>query len=82
MDEYFSGVRRGKWREIFRKKGLSALRECVFSPSTGPQDSREKLKKHCSYWEEHSVKLLSSIDIEREVSREIESNRVPPRTVI
>ena len=36
LDEYTFGVRRGKWREIFRKKGLSALRECVFSPATGP----------------------------------------------
>ena len=40
LDEYTVGVRRGKWREIFRKKGLSALREWVFSPSTGPQESK------------------------------------------
>ena len=29
LDEYTFGVRRGKWREIFREKGLSALREWV-----------------------------------------------------
>ena len=27
LDEYTFGVRRGEWCEIFRKKGLSALRE-------------------------------------------------------
>ena len=27
LDEYSFGVRRGKWREIFRKNGLSALCE-------------------------------------------------------
>ena len=48
--EYTFGVRRGKWREIFRKKGLSALREWVFSPSTGPQESKERLQKHWNYW--------------------------------
>ena len=46
LDEYAFGVRRGKWREMFRKKGLSALREWVFSPSTGPQESKEKLEEH------------------------------------
>ena len=35
--EYSFGVRHGKWREIFREKGLVALREWVFSPATGPQ---------------------------------------------
>ena len=40
------GLRRGKWREIFRTKALSALREWVFSPSIGPQESKEKLQKH------------------------------------
>ena len=47
--EYTFGVRRGKWREIFCKKCLSALCECVFSPSTGPQESKDKLKKHWNY---------------------------------
>ena len=51
MDEYTFGVRHGKWREIFRKKGLSALREWVFSPATGPQESKEELVKHWKYWE-------------------------------
>ena len=46
LDEYTFGVRRGKWCEIFRKKGLSALREWVFSPATGPQESAERLEKH------------------------------------
>ena len=46
LDEYTFGVRCGKWREIFRKKGLSALREWVFSPATSPQESKERLEKH------------------------------------
>ena len=37
--EYTLGVRRGRWREISRKKGISALREWVFS-ATGPQESK------------------------------------------
>ena len=44
LDEYTFGVRRGKWREIFRNKRLSALREWVFSPSNGPQEIKEKLQ--------------------------------------
>ena len=31
------------------KKGLSALREWVFCPATGPQESKEKLEKHWHY---------------------------------
>ena len=34
LDEYTFCVGRGKWREIFPKKGLSALRKWVFSPPT------------------------------------------------
>ena len=41
LDEYTFGVRRGKSRKIFRKKGLPALREWVFSPSTGPMKVRQ-----------------------------------------
>ena len=37
LDEYTFGVRRGKWREIFREEVLAALREWVFSPAKGPQ---------------------------------------------
>ena len=78
LDEYTFGVRRGKWREIFRTKGLSALREWVFSPPTGPQESKEKLQKHWNYWEQHSPHFLSSLHIEQAVPRKIKSNRVPP----
>ena len=46
LNEYNFGVRRGQWCEIFRKNGLSALREWVFSPSTGPQESKDMLQKH------------------------------------
>ena len=50
LDEFTFGVRRGKWREIFREKGLSsALREWVFSPATGPQESKNKLGEHWQY---------------------------------
>ena len=78
LDEYTFFVRRGKWREIFRKKGLSASRESVFSPFTGPQENKNRLQKHWRYWEQHSSNLLLSLDIEKEVPRKIKSNRVPP----
>ena len=76
--EYTFGVRRGKWREVFRTKGLSALREWVFSPPTGPQEGKEKLQRHWFYWEQHSSHLLSSLHIEKAVPLKIKSNRVPP----
>ena len=50
----------------------------MFSPSNGPQESKEKLQKHWNYWEQHSPQLLSSLHIERAVPRKIKSNRVPP----
>ena len=50
LDEYTFPVRCGKWREIFRKKGLSTIRESVFSPSTWPLESRDRLQKHWIYW--------------------------------
>ena len=78
LDEYTFGVRRGNWREIFRRKGLSALREWVFSPSTGPQESKDRLQKHWKFWEQHPPNLLSSLHIEKAVPRKIKSNRVPP----
>ena len=68
LDEYTFGVRRGKWREIFREKGLVALREWVFSPATGPQESKEKLEKHWDYWEKHSLDLLNTLSIEGPVT--------------
>ena len=54
MDEYTFDVRRGKWREIFRKNALSALSEWVFSTATGPQESKKRLEKHWKYWEKQS----------------------------
>ena len=64
LNEYTFGVRRGKGREIFREKGLSALREWVFSPATGPQESKNKLVKHWQYWEKNSPDFLSTVSIE------------------
>ena len=46
LDEYSFGVRHGKRLELFREKGLSALREWVFFPATGPQESKDRLEKH------------------------------------
>ena len=46
LDECTFGVRRPKWREFFRKKLFSALREWVFSPAKSPQESQETLEKH------------------------------------
>ena len=68
LDEYTFGVRRGEWREIFREKGLSASREWVFSPATGPQESKDKLVKHWQYWEKHSPGLLNLLSIEGPVT--------------
>ena len=76
-DDTFS-VRPVKWREMFHKKGLSALREWVFSPSTGPQESSDRLQKHCNFWQQHSPDLISSLHIEKAVPRKIKNNRVPP----
>ena len=45
LAEYTFGVRRGKWREIFRKKDLSALLEWALSPTTGPRESKDRLQK-------------------------------------
>ena len=67
LDEYTFGGRRVNWREIFPKKCLSALREWVFSPSTGLQESKDKLHQRWNYWEQHFKKLLSPLHIEKEV---------------
>ena len=77
LDEYTFGVRRGKWREIFRENGLSALREWVFSPATGPQESKSKLVKHWQYWETCSPDLLSTLSIEGPVTSK-KAKRRPP----
>ena len=63
------------------KKDLSALRERVFSPSTGLQESMDKLQKHWNFWEQHPPKLLLSLHIVEEVPRKIKSNRLPPPPV-
>ena len=77
LDEYTFGVRRGKWRKIFREKGLSALREWVFSPATGPQESKSKLVKHWQYWEKYSPGLLSTLSIEGTVTSKKVKRRPP-----
>ena len=64
LDEYTLGVRHSKWREIFRKKGLSALRDWLFSPGTGPKESKERLEKHWKYWEKHSLESVNTLSIE------------------
>ena len=45
LDEYTLGVRLSKWCEFSPEQVSSALREWVFSPATGPQESKEKLEK-------------------------------------
>ena len=80
LDEYTFGVRRGKWREIFREKGLVALREWVFSPATGPQESKNKLVKHWQYWEKYSPDLLNTLSIERPVTNKKVKRRPPIHT--
>ena len=73
-------MRRGKWCEILRTKSLPALRDWVCSPSTGPQESKEKLPKHWKYWEQQCPSLLLFLHIEEEVPRKVKSNRVPSYT--
>ena len=77
LDEYTFGVRHGKWREIFRKEGFSGLRDCVFFPATGPQQSKEKLEKLWQNWEKHSRNLLNTLSVEGPVTNK-KVNRRPP----
>ena len=80
LDEYTFGVRRDKWRETFREKGLSALREWVFSPARGPQESKNKLVKHWQYWEKYSPDLLNTLSIEGPVTSKKVKRRPPIQT--
>ena len=52
----------------FREKVLTALREGVFSPATGPQESKNRLEKHWQYWEKLSRDLLNTSSIEGPVT--------------
>ena len=79
-DEYTFGVRRGKWREIFCTKGLSALREWVFSPATGPQESKNRLEKHWQYWKNYSPDLLNMLSIGGPVTNKKVKRRPPIHT--
>ena len=77
LDEYISGVRCGKCRELFGKRSLTALQESVFSPATGPQESKERLEKPWIYWEQHSSDVLSTLSIEgAPVNKKV--NQPPP----
>ena len=80
LDEYTFGVRRGKWREVFREKGLVALREWVFSSATGPQESKDKLVKHWKYCEKHSPDLLNTLSVEGPVTSKKVKRRPPIHT--
>ena len=73
-------MRRGKWREIFREKCLVALREWVFSPATGPQESKNKLVKHWQYWKIYSPDLLNTLSIEGPVTSKKVKQRPPIQT--
>ena len=63
--------------KISVKKRLSVLREWVFSPATGPQESKERLEKHWQYWEKHCPDLLNALSIEGSVTNK-KVNRRPP----
>ena len=80
LDEYTFGVRRGKWCEIFHEKSLSALREWVFSPATGPQESKNRLEKHWQYWEKYSPDLLNTLFIQGPVTRKKVKRRPPSQS--
>ena len=83
LDEYTFGVRRGKCRKTFREKGLVALRKWVFSPPTGPQESKSKLVKlwqYWEYWKKNSPGLLSTLSIEGPVTSKKVKRRPPIHT--
>ena len=61
LDEYTFGARRCKWHEILGKQRLSALRARVFSPATGPQESKDRLEKRRRYWEKHTPDLSNTL---------------------
>ena len=77
LDKCTFGLRHGKWREIFREKGLSALREWVFSPATGPQESKNKLVEPWQYWEKYSPDLINTLSIEGPVNSKKIKRRPP-----
>ena len=56
---------------------MSSLREWVFSPATGPQDSENRLEKHWQYWEKYSPDLLNTLSIEGPVSSKKVKRRPP-----
>ena len=80
LDDYTYGVRRGKWREIFREKVLVALCEWVFSPTTGTQENKEGLEKPWQYWEKYSPDLLNTLSVEGPVTNKNVKRRPLIRT--
>ena len=80
LDEYTFGELRGKWSEIFREKGLVALRKWVFCPATGPQESKNKLVKHWENSEKYSPDLLNALSIEGPVTSKKVKRRPPIQT--
>ena len=65
-----------RWREIFREKCLSALREWVISPATGPQESKNKLVEHWQYWKKYSPDFFPVSTIKEEYFNEKMSSLV------
>ena len=59
---------------------LVALREWLFSPATGPQESKSKLVKHWQYWEKNSLGLLNTLSIEGPVTSKKVKRRPPIQT--
>ena len=46
LDEYNIGLQRGTWRKFLRTQGKDELRNWIFSPTVGPQASKEQLQQH------------------------------------
>ena len=80
MIESTFGVRHGKWREIFRKNYLSALKEWVFSTARAPQESKERLEEHWQYWKKHNPDLLNTVSIKGPVTNKKVHRRPPIQT--
>ena len=76
-DEHNPGVRRGKWRETLREKGLPALREWVPSPTTGPEESKNRSEKHWQHWEKYILDPLNTLSVEGPVTSKKAKGRPP-----
>ena len=61
LDEYNIGLRRSTWRKVPRTQDKDELRNWVFSPTVGPQASKEQLQQHWLFRKTHCPHLLANL---------------------